>query len=552
MTVQMETQYWDATAIARRTRIPGGSGATNAASPKASANPQALPDGSQVAEFRIEGLIGQGGFGIVYRAYDTSLHRAVALKEYMPSALAIRSADGRRAEPRSVADLPLFDAGLKSFVNEARLLACFDHPALVKVFQFWEANGTAYMAMPMYEGPTLRTVLQARGAGAPEAEIRRWLLPLLDAIDTLHQARCYHRDIAPDNILITPGGPLLLDFGAARQVIGDMTRALTVVLKPGYAPIEQYGEDPSIGQGPWTDLYALACVVRYAITGHTPISSVERILSDRMRPLSEFAGDDYSPEFLRAIDHALAVRPDDRPQSVDAFRALLAGAAPGVCEAVDIEIFFDDAEQACDLPLTGPAPLDEPASRVTQVAAEEGHQREEPVPRAASGASVPPRWRWGRRGLWALAGAAAFIGAAAVAAGLMHRPETMRPVEASPMPTEPLPAPASSPPSGGVQPEPAHVMRSVDDSIELTPRAALATPQPSAGCSAQAVDARKKPPAATATRDSPAHNAKPEAPEVPSTPVPVREDERCADLLLKASLGTELSEDRVWRRRNCQ
>ncbi|CAN5785377.1 hypothetical protein BH11PSE8_BH11PSE8_33230 [soil metagenome] len=550
MTVQMETQYWDAAAMGRRTGIPDGGGTPNAPQPlSAAANPLALPLGSQVSEFRIQGLIGQGGFGIVYRAYDTSLQRQVALKEYMPSALARRGADGHCAEPRSAADLPLFEAGLKSFVNEARLLACFDHPALVKVFQFWEANGTAYMAMPMYEGPTLRTVLQVRGPGEPEAGIRLWLLPLLDAIDTLHRARCYHRDIAPDNILITPGGPLLLDFGAARQVIGDMTRALTVVLKPGYAPIEQYGEDPSIGQGPWTDLYALACVVRYAITGHTPISSVERILSDRMRPLGEFAGGDYSPEFLCAIDAALAVRPEDRPQSVDAFRDLLAGAAPADREEVDIEIFFGDAAQVFDLPLTGPKPLHDGHWQASEGVA--AH----PLAEAARASFQPgdaSRRRRGRHSLWAAGGAVVFIGAAAVAAGLMRTPESSRPAPMLPAQPVALRAPISAVSNAAPRAARESAQRSIDDSIVATPRVGAAVAARAAEHQARATESRRKPLLSAVSPAVPVRATRTERPETRSTSDPVREDERCADLLLKASLGTELSEDRVWRRQNCQ
>ena len=153
--------------------------------------------------------------------------------------------------------------------------------------------------------------------------MRAWLAPLLDALAVMHAAQCYHRDIAPDNILLTPRGPLLLDFGAARRVIGDMTHAITVVLKPGYAPIEQYGDVASMTQGAWTDLYALACVVYYAITGKTPMSSVERLMDDRMEPLSITAAGRYSPAFLRAFDAALSVRPNDRPQNEQQFRALL-------------------------------------------------------------------------------------------------------------------------------------------------------------------------------------------------------------------------------------
>ena len=139
----------------------------------------------------------------------------------------------------------------------------------------------------------------------------------------MHAAQCFHRDIAPDNILLTATGPLLLDFGAARRVIGDMTHALTVVLKPGYAPIEQYGDVASMTQGAWTDIYALACVVYFAITGKTPMSSVERLMDDRLQPLAVEAKGRYGDGFLRAIDAALAVRPQDRPQNEAQFRALL-------------------------------------------------------------------------------------------------------------------------------------------------------------------------------------------------------------------------------------
>ena len=179
------------------------------------------------------------------------------------------------------------------------------------------------MVMPFYEGPTLKTALAELGHVPSEAELRRWLEPLLDALTVMHAARCFHRDIAPDNILLTPGGPLLLDFGAARRVIGDMTHALTVVLKPGFAPIEQYGDVASMAQGAWTDLYALACVVYYAITGRTPMSSVERLMDDRLEPIAVEARGRYSDAFLRAIDKALAVRPSERPQDEAQFRALL-------------------------------------------------------------------------------------------------------------------------------------------------------------------------------------------------------------------------------------
>ena len=241
----------------------------------------------------------------------------------MPASMAARVNGSSAIVVKSERHLDTFRAGLKSFVNEARLLARFDHPSLVKVYRFWEENGTAYMVMPYYEGPTLKAALAELGRAPSEAELRAWLKPLLDALAVMHAAQCYHRDIAPDNILLTPRGPLLLDFGAARRVIGDMTHAITVVLKPGYAPIEQYGDVATMTQGAWTDLYALASVVYYAIVGKTPTSSVERLMDDRLEPLAATAAGRYGAAFLRAIDAALAVRPGDRPQTEREFRALL-------------------------------------------------------------------------------------------------------------------------------------------------------------------------------------------------------------------------------------
>src|SRR6476620_1948353 len=287
-----------------------------------------LPVGTRLRDYELTALIGEGGFGIVYLAWDHSLQRKVAIKEYMPASMAARVNGSSAIVVKSERHLDTFRAGLKSFVNEARLLARFDHPSLVKVYRFWEENGTAYMVMPYYEGPTLKAALAELGRAPSEAELRAWLRPLLDALAVMHASQCYHRDISPDNILLTPRGPLLLDFGAARRVIGDMTHAITVVLKPGYAPIEQYGDVATMAQGAWTDLYALACVVYYAIAGKTPTSSVERLMDDRVEPLAVAAAGRYSDAFLRAIDAALAVRPADRPQTEREFRALLDAGLP--------------------------------------------------------------------------------------------------------------------------------------------------------------------------------------------------------------------------------
>jgi serine/threonine protein kinase len=183
------------------------------------------------------------------------------------------------------------------------------------------------MVMPYYQGITLSHWRRQHGA-ADEAWLRRLLHPLLDALAQLHAQNCYHRDIAPDNILLLPGDhPVLLDLGAARRIIGDMTQALTVILKPGYAPVEQYAEVPSMKQGAWTDLYALAAVLYFVIAGRAPPPAVGRMMNDEMRPAREVGAGNYSEELLSAIDAALTVLPEQRPQNIDVFRTLLASNA---------------------------------------------------------------------------------------------------------------------------------------------------------------------------------------------------------------------------------
>jgi len=283
----------------------------------------ALPVGTRLHEFEIVGLIGEGGFGIVYLAHDCVLERKVALKEYLPSTLANRG-PGQTVTVTSSRNVEIFQVGLRSFVNEARMLAQFDHPALVKVYRFWEANGTAYMVMPYYEGITLKETLRRAGERPDECRLKNLLGQLLEALEVLHGANALHRDIAPDNILmLASDAPVLLDFGAARRVIGDRAQTLTVILKPGFAPVEQYAEMPSMKQGPWTDLYALAAVMHFAITGAAPVAAVARTIADPVLPLEQAAAGRYTAEFLRALDRALAVKPDDRPQSVAEFRAQL-------------------------------------------------------------------------------------------------------------------------------------------------------------------------------------------------------------------------------------
>ena len=289
----------------------------------ASQDPNVLPAGCRLNEYVIESTLGHGGFGIVYLARDEQLYRQVAIKEFMPGALASRRND-LSVVVKSERRRKTFEAGLRSFVNEARLLARFDHPALVKVYRFWEQNGTAYMVMPYYRGQTLSKWLRAHGAPVPEATLLRIVGAVLEALERLHAENVFHRDVAPDNILMLEGGqPVLLDLGAARQIIGDMTQTLTAFLKPGYAPVEQYAEGPSMRQGPWTDIYAMAAVMYFAVMGRVPTPSVGRMIRDELQPLQCLAEGKYSPRFLSAVDRALAPRPEDRPASVAEFRRSL-------------------------------------------------------------------------------------------------------------------------------------------------------------------------------------------------------------------------------------
>jgi serine/threonine protein kinase len=314
----MMNEYNQKTAIRTR-RMPFRAGLDS--DPEHGVN--VLPLGTHLGEFEILDLIGEGGFGIVYLAYDHSLERHVALKEYMPSGLATRTTT-MAVTVRSQHNLDTFTAGLKSFINEARMLAQFDSPSLVKVHRFWEGNGTAYMVMPFYEGTTLKQALKEHRITPTESWIRMLLADLFDAIETIHRAQCFHRDIAPDNILLLKDGrPLLLDFGAARRVIGDLTQCLTVILKPGFAPIEQYADIAGLRQGAWTDIYALAAVVYYLITGKAPPPAVARMVHDEMVPARIAGKGRYGAPFLTVLDKALSVKPEQRYKSIAELRHAL-------------------------------------------------------------------------------------------------------------------------------------------------------------------------------------------------------------------------------------
>jgi hypothetical protein len=285
-----------------------------------------LPRGHVLQEFVVEQLLGLGGYSIVYLARDTKLDRRVALKEYLPGSLAMRAPSGE-VVPRLPRFEEAYQKGLSSFINEARLLGSFDHPSLVKVYRFWADNGTAYMAMPYYNGMTLKKWLADLGAPPSEKWLRQLAEPLMQALTVLHDNGCVHRDVAPDNILMlydrAQGNyleqaprPVLLDFGAARRVAAEATQNLTAILKSGYSPVEQYDNEAGMRQGTWSDVYAVCAVLYAAAIGKVPNASIARLVRDDLVPARVAGQARYSQAFLAAIDAGLSVRPEQRPQTM--------------------------------------------------------------------------------------------------------------------------------------------------------------------------------------------------------------------------------------------
>jgi serine/threonine protein kinase len=301
---------------------------TPTSKPKATAagHLDALAPGTRLAEFEVQGLLGVGGFGMVYRGYDHSLHRAVAIKEYMPTSLVGRDSNCA-VTVKSAVDTGSFESGLRSFIAEARLLARFDHPSLVKVYRFWEANNTAYMAMPLYEGITLKEARRRMSGPPPQAWLQSVLWSVLAGLKVLHDNSTLHRDVSPDNIFLQNiGPPVLLDLGAARRAILDTSHKHTAVLKVNYAPIEQYADAKDMQEGPWTDLYAVAAVMHGCICNEPPLPATFRAVRDRMPAFAQVTQtaqthfkQTYSDNFVQAISHALTIEPTERTSSVEAF-----------------------------------------------------------------------------------------------------------------------------------------------------------------------------------------------------------------------------------------
>src|SRR5260221_1528206 len=280
----------------------------------------ALKSGQTIGRYEIISILGQGGFGITYRARDTQLGREVALKEYLPSALAVRQ-DGVTVLPRSTKMAADFTWWRDRLVSEGQTLASLHGaPAIVHVFDFLEANGTAYIVMELLSGETLEDRLKRDGKLDAEA-VDKILWPLLDGLEQVHKAGFLHRDIKPANILLNrEGKPTLIDFGASRAAMVGRTTALTAIFTPGYAAAEQM---TSARQGPWTDIYGLSATLYHAITGHVPPSAFDRMLNDTYDTLARLKPKEFAQGVLAGIDAGLAGAARDRPQSIAGWRPIL-------------------------------------------------------------------------------------------------------------------------------------------------------------------------------------------------------------------------------------
>jgi len=316
-----------------------------------------LRPGQVVGRYRVVSVLGQGGFGITYRAMDSELGREVAIKEYLPAALAIRQG-GTTVVPRSKNASEDFAWGRDRFIAEGRTLAALHRvPGIVLVHDFLEANGTAYLVMELLSGETLQQRVDRQGPLDTQG-IDRILWSLIDGLEQVHSSGFLHRDIKPANILLDgQDRPTLIDFGASRAAVAGRSQAMTAVFTPGYAAVEQF---TAAAQGPWTDIYGLAATLHHAITGQAPPNSIDRILDDTYAPL---AGSDrpFPRELLAGIDAGLAVRSADRPQSIAAWRTALLQSSSAAAAAQATVVMRGGTPAAAVAALSGTASRKRPA-----------------------------------------------------------------------------------------------------------------------------------------------------------------------------------------------
>ncbi|MFV0297256.1 MAG: serine/threonine-protein kinase, partial [Hyphomicrobiaceae bacterium] len=290
---------------------------------------QALPIGFLLAkDYRITAVLGQGGFGLTYKADDLRLGAVAAIKEYFPGDLAVREPGRSTVVARSEREEDLLAWGRQKFLDEAKTLARFRHPNIVRVSRLFEANNTAYMVLDFEMGPNLSQWRQDLGRTPTQDEIDRISTKILDAVEAVHEQGILHRDIKPANIIMRDGEePVLIDFGAARQALSAQSRTVHAIVTPGYSPKEQYAVDLD-RQGSWSDIYALGATLYFLVTGTAPPDALSRDLAEAM-PVSSGEYGRWRGGFLEAIDDAMQVDAERRPQSVTEWRsALFSGDTP--------------------------------------------------------------------------------------------------------------------------------------------------------------------------------------------------------------------------------
>ena len=310
---------------------------------------QALPQGFQLRAYRVLRVLGVGGFGVTYLCEHSGLGVQVAVKEYLPNEIAVR--DGTGVYPKSPGDREGFEWGLSRFLDEAKTLARFKHPNVVRVRDCFGANHTAYIVMDYEDGEPLDALLRRHGT-LTEAQLKRVLLPVADGLRQVHAAGFLHRDIKPSNVFVrrSDESPVLLDFGSARQALVQKSRSMTAIASAGYSPPEQYESHGA--HGVWTDIYALCALCHRAITGKVPVEAprrtgeVARSRADPQKLLAVAGPAGYSPGFLDAVDWGLRLIETERPQSLDEWLARLqsASATQGTWDAKVIAL---GTELAC-------------------------------------------------------------------------------------------------------------------------------------------------------------------------------------------------------------
>lgn len=271
-----------------------------------------------IGRYVIQEVLGQGGFGITYLGIDKLYGNKVAIKEYYPQKIAMRKAQYEDVVTvTSIEEKNNYDKGKKRFLDEAQVMARFNkNEGIVKILDFFEANNTAYIVMEYLEGITLKQYLGKYGV-LQFRNLIEMMLPLLEALIEIHSQGLIHRDISPDNIMVQHNGKLkLMDFGAARDYTESGNKSLTVILKPGYAPPEQYQTHGV--QGPWTDIYALCATIYKCLTGITPPDAIARVMDDKFKEPDQLDGK-LSPDIKKILWKGMNIFPEERYQDIGEF-----------------------------------------------------------------------------------------------------------------------------------------------------------------------------------------------------------------------------------------